>query len=371
MDPENEQQEFSALAAARASESMEPAPEDGASSSKPRALPEPPSEDAESVVAAEHGPSVVETRAGLAAEPESEPDPATTLSPAVRRLVRQYDLDITGIHGTGPSGRIRVGDVMGVLGARTDATARLEAAARGARSDREFPDADEAAGEKQRASAAPPAAAAAPPPGASTAAPPASAMQPMTTVFECDVSRVMSHRKQLRHSGADVLLTSYYLAGCAEALRAVPELAAIGADAAAAPRFGVLLASGEGEIHRTLVEASAAADASLDDRLRAFDRALRASADDDLGGAGLVIHHYGMSGSLLATPLPLGASQAASVGIGRVRRAIVIKSSDGEEGPRVAAMCYVTVTFRPDLIPLQRANRFLAHVVRALEHWPV
>src|SRR5436190_22273970 len=44
------------------------------------------------------------------------------LSPAVRRLVRQYDLDITGIHGTGPDGRIRVGDVIGMLGGRTDAT---------------------------------------------------------------------------------------------------------------------------------------------------------------------------------------------------------------------------------------------------------
>jgi pyruvate/2-oxoglutarate dehydrogenase complex dihydrolipoamide acyltransferase (E2) component len=55
------------------------------------------------------------------AEPTSF-DPADTLSPAVRRLVRQYDLDITGIHGTGPAGKIRVGDVIGMLGGRTDAT---------------------------------------------------------------------------------------------------------------------------------------------------------------------------------------------------------------------------------------------------------
>ena len=47
-----------------------------------------------------------------------------TLSPAVRRLVRQFDLDITGIHGTGPSGRIRVSDVMGLLGGRTDSGKR-------------------------------------------------------------------------------------------------------------------------------------------------------------------------------------------------------------------------------------------------------
>src|SRR5688572_16139872 len=54
------------------------------------------------------------------APPDVTPDPNDTLSPAVRRLVRQFDLDVTGIHGTGPSGRIRVGDVMGLLVGRTD-----------------------------------------------------------------------------------------------------------------------------------------------------------------------------------------------------------------------------------------------------------
>src|SRR5512145_1279539 len=56
--------------------------------------------------------------AARAAEAAAAPNEA--LSPAVRRLVRQFDLDITGIHGTGPSGRIRVGDVMGMLGGRKD-----------------------------------------------------------------------------------------------------------------------------------------------------------------------------------------------------------------------------------------------------------
>ncbi len=51
---------------------------------------------------------------------------ADALSPAVRRLVRQYDLDVTAIHGTGPSGRIRVGDVIGMLGSRADGTPRAE-----------------------------------------------------------------------------------------------------------------------------------------------------------------------------------------------------------------------------------------------------
>jgi pyruvate/2-oxoglutarate dehydrogenase complex dihydrolipoamide acyltransferase (E2) component len=355
MHPENERQQFSALADRPQAEAEERAQDEDAASSGVQPLPEAASEDARSNLIADEAKSGGPARTELPLEPGPELDPATTLSPAVRRLVRQYDLDITGIHGTGPSGRIRVGDVMGVLGARTEASARLEAAARTARADRELVNGDESADPRARA----PIAAAA-----------ASSAQPMTTVFECDLSRVLSHRKKLRQSGTEVLVTSYYLVGCAEALRAVREIGAIDGDGAAWPRFGALLASTEDELRSTLVDASAAADGSLDERLLAFDRALRASGQDDLGAAALTVHHYGLSGSLLATPLPLGPGQAASVGIGRARRSIVIKTTDGEEAPRVGAMCYITVTFAPERITLQRANRFLAHVVRTLEHWP-
>src|SRR5262245_4069851 len=250
MDPENEQSQLTAFGAASAAEAEEPAQEDAAMSFGPEALPET-AGDAEPVVA---GDAELPPERG----PE-EFDPATTLSPAVRRLVRQYDLDVTGIHGTGPSGRIRVGDVMGLLGARTDASARLEMAARGAQFDRDAASGESVSGPKP----------------SEPSAVPTTASQPMTTVFECDLSGVMSHRKQLRQSGTDVLVTSYYLVGCAEALRAVPDIGSNDGDRASRPRFGVLLAAAEDETRSSLVDASAAADGSLDDRLHAFDRALR------------------------------------------------------------------------------------------------
>src|SRR5262245_1415417 len=66
----------------------------------------------------------------------AEPSSADPLSPAVRRLVRQFDLDVTGIHGTGPSGRIRVSDVMGLLAGRKD-TGKRDAPPRAAPPDQE------------------------------------------------------------------------------------------------------------------------------------------------------------------------------------------------------------------------------------------
>jgi pyruvate/2-oxoglutarate dehydrogenase complex dihydrolipoamide acyltransferase (E2) component len=275
----------------------------------------------------------------------------------VRRLVRQYDLDITGIHGTGPSGRIRVGDVIGMLG-----TPRSADSARGSST---F--GDETIVEARIGGTAYRGGARATERAAAVASAP-----PATTVYECDLSRVLGHRKAQRRNNVEVVLTSYYLVACGEALRAVPEVAAGGGDGMDA-RLGVLLASAEGEERTTLVDAIDTVEdfgplASLDARLRSFDQALRAIGDAPLDDASLLVHHYGPSGSVLATPTPLPIGHVASVGVGRVRRQIVVR--DGDEAPRVAAMCYVTLTFVPDRLPLSRANRFVAQLVRVLEQWP-
>jgi pyruvate/2-oxoglutarate dehydrogenase complex dihydrolipoamide acyltransferase (E2) component len=300
------------------------------------------------------------------AEPASF-DPADTLSPAVRRLVRQYDLDITGIHGTGPAGKIRVGDVIGMLGGRTDASgARASDPTRGTATSGE-PDTGRDAGviggfRESRAEDDPSRTATA---GTQNfrAAEGARAV-PTTTLFDCDLTRVLSHRKRERRNETEIALTSYFLAACADALRTVPEIAV--PQHGGAPRLGVLLAGADGGTRRTLVVAAT----ELDDGLRMVDGQLRGSADDDLTGAQLLVHHYGPSGSLLATPTEIGIDHAASVGVGRVRREIVVKAVDGEEAPRVAARCYVTLTFRPELVTLARANQFVATLVRVLEQWP-
>ena len=300
------------------------------------------------------------------AEPTSF-DPADTLSPAVRRLVRQYDLDITGIHGTGPAGKIRVGDVIGMLGGRTDATgARAGDPTRAAAMAGE-PDASREAAtsgdfHKSRPEDDPSRSAAS---GAESAREAERVRgAPTTTVFDCDLSRVLSHRKRERRTDTEIALTSYFLAACADALRAVPEIAV--PQHGGSPRLGVLLTGTDGSTRRTLIVAAT----ELDDGLRMIDGQLRGSADDDLTGAQLLVHHYGLSGSLLTTPTEIGNDHGASVGIGRVRREVVVKTVDGEEAPRVAARCYVTLTFRPELVTLARANLFVATLVRVLEQWP-
>ncbi len=277
-------------------------------------------------------------------------DTGDGLSPAVRRLVRQYDLDITGIHGTGPEGRIRVGDVIGILGPRA------EQAVRGVITPRAAPvEADDSVDEPSTDSLAP-----TPAPAAA-----ATAGAPITTVFECDLARVLAHRKRLRADNVEVLLTSYFVAAYAEALGTVPELAL-----GTAPCIGVELTTADGDTRPLKLDVGNVATEPLAERARTIDAALRRSLGADLANATLVVHHYGASGSLIATPTPLAAGHVASLGVGRVRREIVLRNVDGDEAPRATTRCHLSLSFLPEHVTLARANQFLAHTVRLLEQWP-
>jgi pyruvate/2-oxoglutarate dehydrogenase complex dihydrolipoamide acyltransferase (E2) component len=276
--------------------------------------------------------------------PDEDSDPHETLSPAVRRLVRQFDLDVTAIHGTGPSGRITVADVMGLLGGRTDSGQRDAPRRR----------ATHKAEEESTEDDAEPAAKVEP-----------AVEVPTSTVFDCDVSRVLAHRKRLRAEHAEILTTSYFLAALATALDTGSDLVG------PAPCFGVLLSTRDGEQHSALVDtARVPSGATLPERVRAIDAELHAKFDTGVEGADLLVHHYGESGSLLATPTPIGAGHVASVGIGRMRRDLVVRAVDGVESPRVATHCHLSLSFLPSRISFERANHLLAHAVRLLEHWP-
>lgn len=347
---------------------LSPAPADGES-----AEPQPPAEPVAAAAPRDDVPSQdgvqVDDDAAPAAAPSAEPDTADTLSPAVRRLVRQYDLDITGVYGSGPAGKIRVGDIIGMLDGRAEPRARTSEGPSGSGA----ADAGHAAARTPSDLRAAPREAASSSVERSSASEPAQAA-PTTTVFECDVSRVLSHRKRERRGDIELLLASYFVAACVEALSAAPEItagvpdAALPASAELAPRLGVLLATTDGSVRRSLVATDTAA---VDERLRAIDEQLRKSVDDDLRPAHILIHCYGASGSLLATPTAIGAGHVGSIGIGRVRREIVVKTVDGQEAPRVAAVCYLTFTFRPERLSLARANRFVGEWVRVLEQWPI
>jgi pyruvate/2-oxoglutarate dehydrogenase complex dihydrolipoamide acyltransferase (E2) component len=298
------------------------------------------------------------------------PSPLEELSPAVRRLVRQFDLDITGIHGTGPEGRIRVGDVMGLLEGRKDSGNRDAPARSVAPQPDETPlDTAVAAVEVEvetdvdvEAEPATPLPLTAP---EATAAPAPRSAIPTTSVFECDLSLVLADRKRRRDDMTELLTTSYVLTALASAIEATPELLT-----GQPPRFGVWLTAPDGEARPSLVDLPDPLPATFEKRVRAFDSALRVNLGTDVTEASLLVHAYADSGSLLAAPTPIGAGHAASIGIGRVRRELVVRVINGVETARAAARCYLSISFFDDRVPFHRANRALADTVRILENWP-
>jgi pyruvate/2-oxoglutarate dehydrogenase complex dihydrolipoamide acyltransferase (E2) component len=196
-------------------------------------------------------------------------------------------------------------------------------------------------------------------------APAAHAAAPTTTVFDCDLSRVLAHRRRLRRNNIELTTTSYFLTALAAALEKAPELT--GGEPV---RFGVSLTASDGRLRSSVLAVPDTLAESLDERVRAIDIALRANLHTPLEHSNLLVHHYGESGSVLATPTPIGAGHVASVGIGRLRREVVVRVVDGAETPRIATCCHVSLSFSAERIPLHDANAALAAAVAVLESWP-
>lgn len=283
-------------------------------------------------------------------EPEI-PDHATNgddtqaLSPSVRRLIKQYGLDASVIQGSGPGGRIRVADVMAVLGGRAAAPNEATEDETGTHYA-----AEESSGDPLEASL--------------------SSVQtvrsfarhhPATTLFECDLTNVFAHQKRVHDSGRPLPSTAYYAFALMRAL-----VGCAGLDTPKRGDLGVVMPTDDGSARTVLLERP------LELSFKALGARLRdGQPEETTDEATWLIHHHGLAGSLVAMPTPLGERQQFSLGVGKVRRIVAIKNLDGAEAPRAVAQCYLTLSFHPDETDLQQASRLLGRCVETLESWPL
>lgn len=247
------------------------------------------------------------------------------LSPSVRRLVRQYQLDVTGIHGSGPAGRIRVGDVMALVGGR-DETATDQA-------DRPTVRADD------RVSAA----ALTSPAGLAT------------VVYECDVSRVLLHQKRAADAGTPVRLSRYFVAAAAKALAAVPEV------------------NGGAEHIDMAVSDAATGENFVRDAGRLsqgeLDRALEATSEDTSAQPPPTFVLRLHAGGVFAFPTAPRGDAFAALGVGKIKRVVAVKTVNGEDTPRITAQCYLGLSFVPERLEERCVNEFLGICVREIESY--
>ncbi len=354
----------------------EPAPEPGPEAKKPEPEPEP-----------EPEPAKTESATVSSSEPTTlESTPYVT--PLVRKLAADNNIDLNSVKGTGVGGRIRKQDVL-------------------------------AAAEAAKAPAAPePSAPAASAPAASAAAPAAASSAPevrpelaelrgttqkinrirqitakktreslqtsaqLTQVFEVDMTKIVTLRKAAKEQfkaseGVNLTFLPFIAKAVVEALKLHPNVnASIDEDKKEITYYdkvnlGIAVDTEQGLLSPVIHNAD---DLSIAGLARAIaDIAARARKGpgglkpDELAGGTFTITNIGSQGALFDTPI-LVPPQAAMLGTGAiVKRPVVITGDDGSESIAVRSMSFLPLTYDHRLIDGADAGRFLTTIKKRLE----
>jgi 2-oxoglutarate dehydrogenase E2 component (dihydrolipoamide succinyltransferase) len=299
-------------------------------------------------------------------------DAAADLSPAVRRLIKEYNIDPSMIEGTGRGGRVTHQDVMNLIASGTVDSGRYATQK-----------APEASGAKPSSSAIP-----------SHSVPHShmrrsiaqhmvqsmSVAPHVTSVFDADLSGVVAHRDankaDFEKRGAKLTYTAYFVAAAVEALKAVPEANSRWHDdrleifddinigvATALPKGGLIVP--------VIMKAQDLDLFGIAQRLGDITERARGGSLDpkDVHNGTFTISNHGVSGSLVAAPIVINQPQVAILGVGKMERRVVAVEVDGTEDVVVKPMCYVTLTIDHRVLDGFQANQFLTKFVEVTERF--
>ena len=313
-------------------------------------------------------------KAAKASPPQTVQDePSTSLSPAVRRLVAEHEIDVENVEGTGKDGRILKADVLRFLEQKTD--------------DADRPDAESESAPEHAPPEQPSPQPVELPDRRQTRAPMSrlrirlaerlvqvqrtAAM--LTTFNEADLSRVIELRKIYKESFKerhDVGLgfMSFFVKAVVEALKTVPEVNAFieGEEIITNHYYdiGVAVSTEKGLVVPVVRDADrlsmAAIETSIADLAeRAHQRRLELS---DLTGAVFTVSNGGIFGSLLSTPI-LNPPGSAILGMHAIQKRPVVVDDEIVIRP----MMYLALSYDHRIIDGREAVTFLKRIVECIE----
>ena len=308
------------------------------------------------------------------AEPPAEPAATVELSPAVRKLIADHQLDAEQISGSGKGGRITKEDVLKHVAQTAQEQAPEPAAV--------------------PATPAPVAKAAPTPPLPAAVAGRDEERVPMTrlrariaqrlveaqhtaamlTSFnEINMQPVMDLRAKYRDSfekqyGIRLGFMSFFIKACVEALKAFPVVnASVDGDDILYHNYfdiGVAVSTERGLVVPIVRDADQRGFAELEQAVADFAKKARDGklAIDDLSGGTFSITNGGVFGSLLSTPI-LNPPQSAILGMHKIEKRPVV------EGDQIVIrpMMYVALTYDHRIIDGREAVSFLVKVKAFLE----
>ena len=322
--------------------------------------------------------------AGPSAPPESEP---VRSSPLVRRIAREYQVDLTQVHGTGSGGRISKKDILDYVEQRRSAAASRTAAA---------PAPSAPAPSLPLPAAVPPAPATVQPSPAPFAfAGPAQVVQMTSmrrqiaehmvaskrtaahvyTVFEIEMTKVVEARERQREeferrNGFKLTYTPFFVRASVEAIRDIPVVnsSVDGANIIYKRdvNVGIAVALEAGLIVPVIKRADeknflgiARAVQDLAERARTK----RLSVDDVQGGT-FTITNPGSFGGLFGLPI-INQPQVAILGVGTIEKRPVVR----DDAIAIRSMAYLSLSYDHRVIDGAVAEKFLGRIKQILENW--
>jgi len=332
----------------------------------------------------------------------AQPNLDQRLSPAVRQLIAQHDVDPTRIHGTGRGGRLTREDVLKAIAAQTQTSAQ-HAEHTAANAAHDTTNAAALANMTATAVAATAAAKAAHPTAATrqnrhAGLPTQIPHSPMrrriaqhmqqslataphvTAIFEADLSAILRHRAQHKpqfaQQGVNLTLTAYFVSAAAAAMHAAPTVNSRWRDdyleVYQDVNVGVGTALGEqGLIVPVIHNAQHLSLLGIATRLQTLTQAARNGTlkPEDVQHGTFTISNYGGSGALVAAPIVLNQGQAAILGIGAIQKRVVVADVQGADSIQIRPMAYVSLTIDHRVLNGDQANAWLTRFVQAIEDW--
>jgi 2-oxoglutarate dehydrogenase E2 component (dihydrolipoamide succinyltransferase) len=202
----------------------------------------------------------------------------------------------------------------------------------------------------------------------------------VTSVFNLDLSAIIKHRKLnkeiYKQQGVGLTFTSYFIAASVLAIKQQPLINSQLHDETIEVfnhmNIGVGTAlEGGGLIVPVLKNCEKRDLKSVANELTQLTQKARTNQlkPTDVQNGTFTISNHGVSGSLIATPIIINQPQSAILGIGKMEKRVVVKEINGEDVMMIKPMCYVTLTIDHRVLDAQQCNHFLSVFVEALENW--
>jgi 2-oxoglutarate dehydrogenase E2 component (dihydrolipoamide succinyltransferase) len=303
---------------------------------------------------------------------------APYVTPLVRKLAGENDIDLAAVKGTGVGGRIRKQDVLAAVEERDKAKSAAPAAAAPARS--AAPSAPAPAGDDTSLRGTTQKLSRLRQIVAQRTRESLQGSAQLTQVVEVDVTRVAKLRTRAKsdfehREGVKLTFLPFFAKAVVEALKQHPKLnASIDEEAKqvtyhGAEHLGIAIDTERGLLNAVIHDAGDLNLAGLAHKIADLANRARTNKIEptELSGGTFSLTNLGSNGALFDTPI-IQQPQVGILGVGVVvKRPVVVSDEDNDETIAIRSMVYLSLTYDHRLVDGADAGRFLTTVKNRLQ----